>query len=248
MKYSILTTSDESYFPHLKILVNSILDKCDLSYIKTLNIIDNGLTFYQIKYLKDKSNIINIITTGVRTNFSGGTWGEDWQKNVKGKTVHLYDMVSKIQEPLLMLDADMMIMKDLYPLLEQGGDLQVCVRPNNPISKYIGSYFFSINPKKILPFIKEWKEATQNTTGKGAHESPALSRTVERYKQVLDIVEIDQSIVNWFLPPNHQQHPMPDRTMIIHFKGNALFDSFEDQFNARVKNADWGKYVNKYID
>ena len=128
MKYNILTTSDKSYFPHLQILVNSILDKCDLDKINNLYIIDNGLEEKQIDYLKSKSPILNIITTGIQTNFKGGTWGEDWQKNVKGKTLHLLDLVSKIKEPLLMLDADMMVTKDLYTLLEHGGDIQVCVR------------------------------------------------------------------------------------------------------------------------
>ena len=44
MKYSILTTSDKAYFPHLQILANSVLDKCNLNNIKQFYIIDNGLT------------------------------------------------------------------------------------------------------------------------------------------------------------------------------------------------------------
>lgn len=247
MKYNILTTSDKAYFPHLQILANSILDVCNLEHINKFFIADTGLTKEQINYLNNKSNIFEFISTGEQTNFKGGTWGEDWQINVKGKSRHLYNLASHLKDPILMLDADMMIMKDLYPLLKQGGDLQVCVRPNNPISKYIGSYFFSINHNKALPFIKEWMESTNQSAGKQAHESPALSKTVEKYKQLLNIVEIDQSTVNWLLPPDHPQHPMPDKTTIIHFKGNALFNTFEDQFNTRVNNKDWGKYISKYL-
>ena len=149
MHYSVVTTSDKSYYPHLKILVNSILDKCDSKYLKNIYIIDNGLTEYQKDYFLDKSDTIKINTTGLETNFKGGTWGEDWQKNVKGKTIHLYNMVNELKEPLLMLDADMLIIKDLHTLLDRGGDMQVCVRPNNPV-KYIGSYFFSINHVMVL--------------------------------------------------------------------------------------------------
>jgi hypothetical protein len=244
MKYSIITTCDESYFPHLKILVNSILDKCDLTHINKISIIDNGLTYDQIKYLKDKSNIINIITTGIRTNFNGGTWGKDWQQNVKGKTVYLYDIACKSHEPLLMLDADMMITKDLYSLLDNGGDLQVCVRPGNSV-KYIGSYFFIINPKKCLPFIQEWKDLTQNSTGSGAHESPALTKTVEKYKNLLNIIEINQNTVNRI------EYPPLDETIIVHFKGSSLHDTFEEQFNNRIKNranGAWNLYTNKYLN
>jgi len=244
MKYNILTTSDKSYFPHLQILVNSVLDVCELSNINNFYIIDNGLTKEQVKYLKSKSNIISVITTGLQTNFKGGTWGEDWQKNVKSKTVHLYDLVSQINQPLLMLDADMMITKDLYSLLKQGGDLQVCVRPNNSV-KYIGSYFFSINASKSLPLIREWKELTQNSKGKGAHESPALSKVVEKYKGEIDIIEIEQDVVNRLLFPPLEQ------TVVVHFKGSSLHNSFEEQFNARISSREggvWKEYVNKYLE
>ena len=50
---------------------------------------------------KISNNSFKINTTGLQTNFSGGTWGDDWQKNVKGKTVHLYNMVNELKEPLL---------------------------------------------------------------------------------------------------------------------------------------------------
>jgi len=62
LEYSVVTTSDKSYYPHLKILVNSILDKCDFKYLKNIYIIDNGLTEYQKDYFLDKSDIIKINT------------------------------------------------------------------------------------------------------------------------------------------------------------------------------------------
>lgn len=244
MKYNILTTSDKSYFPHLQILVNSILDKCDLSKISKIYIIDNGLTSEQIYYLENKSNLLSILTTGIQTNFKGGTWGEDWQKNVKGKTIHLYNILSQMEEPLLMLDADMMVIKDLYLLLQQGGDIQVCVRPGNNV-KYIGSYFFSINPQNSLSFVKTWRDITQNSTGKGAHESPALTQTVEIFSNELNVVEIGQNVVNRIL------YPPLDETVIVHFKGSSLHDSFDSQFSNRIKDREggvWLDYVNKYIE
>jgi hypothetical protein len=241
MKYSIQTTSDYSYFIFLKILVNSILDKCNLDHLNKIYVIDTGMDSAQLEYLKKRSSHIEIITTGLSTNFKGGTWGEDWQKNVKGKTVHLYDIVSKIQEPLLMLDADMMVMNDIYPLLEQGGDLQVCVRPNNPNAKYIGSYFFSIDHKKILPFIKEWKDLTQGSSGKGAHESPALTKTVEKYKNQLNIIEIEQDIVNRI------NYPALDKTIIVHFKGTRISDDINEAMHARLIDRGWSKEIESYV-
>ena len=243
MKYNILTTSDKAYFPHLQILANSILDVCNLEYINKFFIADTGLTKEQINYLNNKSNIFEFISTGKQTSFKGGTWGEDWQTNVKGKSVHLYNLVSHLKEPILMLDADMMVTKDLYSLLKRGGDIQVCVRPGNSV-KYIGSYFFSVNHEKSLPFIKEWKDLTQQATGKGAHESPALSKTVEKYKSQINITEISQNEVNRI------EYPPLDKTVVVHFKGSSLHDTFESQFNNRVKTragGAWNSFTDKYL-
>ncbi len=243
MEYSVVTTSDKSYYPHLKILVNSILDKCDFKYLKNIYIIDNGLTEYQKDYFLDKSDIIKINTTGLQTNFSGGTWGDDWQKNVKGKTVHLYNMVNELKEPLLMLDADMLIIQDLHTLLDKGGDMQVCVRPGNPV-KYIGSYFFSINHEKTKSFVHDWMDLTQSKVGKGAHESPSLTECVDWYLKNTDlnIVEMEQDAVDRYYPPPTEE------TVIVHFKGSKLYETFDEQYNARITNLKWTTYVEGYLD
>lgn len=240
MKYNIQTTSDRSYFIFLKILINSILDKCNLNQLNKVYVVDTGMDSDQLNYLKEHPLEIEIITTGLSTNFKGGTWGDDWQRNVKSKTVHLHDTVAKLEEPLLMLDADMMITSDIYPLLKLGGDLQVCVRPGNSV-KYIGSYFFSINPSKTLPFIKEWRDLTQGSQGKKAHESPALSGTVEKYKSQLDIIEIEQDVVNRI------QHPPLDKTIIVHFKGTHLSNNISESINARLIKRGWSKEIQKYV-
>ena len=243
MHYSVVTTSDKSYYPHLKILVNSILDKCDSKYLKNIYIIDNGLTEYQKDYFLDKSDTIKINTTGLETNFKGGTWGEDWQKNVKGKTIHLYNMVNELKEPLLTLDADMLIIKDLHTLLDRGGDVQVCVRPNNPV-KYIGSYFFSINHEKTKIFVHDWMDLTQSKVGKRAHESPSLTESVDWYLKNTDlnIVEVEQDVVNRYHPPPKEE------TVVVHFKGSKLYETFDEQYNARITNPKWTKYVKDYLE
>ena len=240
MKYNIQTTSDHSYFAFLKIFVNSILTNCNLEYLNKIYIINTGMTDDEVIYLTERSNHIEIIETGLKTNFKGGTWGEDWQLNVKGKTHYLYELVSKIEQPLLMLDSDMMIVKDLYPLTQFGGDLQVCVRPGNSV-KYIGSYFFSMNPSKSLPFIKEWKELTQTSTGKAAHESPALTKIVEKYKSQLNIIELEQDIVNRI------SYPLLDKTIIVHFKGTKLSNTIEESIQCRINNRGWKMEISKYV-
>ena len=39
--------------------------------------------------------------------------------------------------------------------------------------------------------------------------------------------------------------------MIVHFKGSALYNSFEEQFNARILSREggvWNDYVSKYYE
>ena len=143
-----------------------------------------------------------------------------------------------------MLDADMMVMKDLHLLLEKGGDIQVCARPSKIKARNIGSFFFSINHEKSLPFIEEWRDLTQQGKGKGAHESPALTKMVKKYQDRIDIIELSENEVNKI------EYPPTDETTIVHFKGGALHNTFESQFNSRVLTRDggsWKQYTTKYL-
>jgi len=240
MKYSIQTVSDSSYFPFLKIFINSILQNCDIIHINKIYIIDTGLTSPQLDWLSKKSSIIEIKSTGLSTNFNGGTWGDDWQLNVKGKTKWLLQTIKSVEEPVLMLDSDMMIMQDLHQLLNRGGDIQVCVR-NKPSCPYIGSYFFSINHKKSIPFIQKWIEITNLSNEKKAHESPALCMTLPLFRNDLQIVEIDELEVNLCSPPLYKQ------TIIVHFKGTKLDSNIHDAMNNRLIKRGWSNEIRKYV-
>lgn len=241
MKYNILTTSDGTYFPFLKILINSIFDVCDLTKINSIYIIDNGLEVDHINYLSSKSDIIKFIKTGNQTSFNGGIWGVDWQTNVKSKTVQLYSLVEKLQEPVLLLDSDMLVIKDIYPMLELKGDIQVCHRPKNPV-EYIASYFFSINPKKSLPFIQKWRDATLQSTSLSANESPALTRMVRSNLSNLDIVHVEQEKVN-VLEPKY----LTDSSVIVHFKGSSVTSDINESIRKRISERGWDKYISKYL-
>jgi hypothetical protein len=86
-------------------------------------------------------------------------------------------------------------------------------------------------------------DLTQSKTGRGAHESPALTQCVDWYlnKTELDIVEVEQDVVNRYHPP-----PM-EETVIVHFKGSKLYETFDEQYNARITNPKWTKYIKNYV-
>ena len=228
MGYSIITTCDEGYFPFLKILVNSIFKVCDESLIYNFIIVDTGLNKQQKEYLSNKSNKVSFIETGLNTSFKGGIWGDDWRVNVKSKTSTLYETLKQLDHPLLMLDTDMKVLKDLKHLLNMGGDIQVCIRPNNNV-KYIGSYVFVLNPLKSLPFIKYWRDLTNNSTEKKAMESPSLVLAVEKYKSELNIVELSETLVNVVSP-----ELLTDDSYLIHYKSKSLHKNIQETINKRI--------------
>jgi len=241
-KYIIQTTSDKGYFPFLKIFINSILVNCDKKYLHKIRIVNTGMDEEQINYILSLSNIIEIIDTGLSTNFKGGTWGEDWQINVKGKTKWLFQTILNSQYPVLMLDSDMLIVKDLYNLLIKGGDIQVCKRLN-PSVPYIGSYFFGINKEKSIQFLKRWIEIIESTNGKRPLESPALCKTVLDFKSLIKIKNIDESLVNVINPSN-----FTPETYIIHFKGQSLDENVSNSFYKRTIERGWGEHIKNYLD
>ena len=240
-KYSILTLANKSYFKFLQILVNSFLEKCNLSKVNHFFIIDTGLTLDQINYLKNKHDLIKIISTELQTDYEGGPWGKDWLSNVTNKTSYFFQLFKHIKSPLMMLDSDMMIISDLYGLIKLGGDIQVCIRPNHT-TKYIGSYCLALNYKKSNKFIHDWSQEVLTTNIKPP-ESPSLVKMVEKYKNELNIVEINESIVNEMDPNN-----ITNETKIIHFKGSDLINDLEFQYNKRINKRGWESHVKKYLE
>jgi len=240
-KYNILTVCNNTYYVFVKILIRSILDKCNTDNINSIMVVDTGLSPENKEYLTSISELIHVIDTDIYTEFNGGIWGIDWRTNVQNKTIYLLDAVTKLQEPVLMLDSDMMILNDLYGLLQKGGDIQVCIRSNDTIP-YIGSYFFSINHEKSIDFIKEWIIKIQNTKHKGQFESPELVNVIQHYKSDIDIVKLKETCVN-VLDPNF----ISNESYIAHFKGSSIQHNVDDLIKTRITNRGWTKFIETYV-
>ena len=141
-----------------------------------------------------------------------------------------------------MLDSDMMVLQDLYQLLAKGGDIQVCHRPKHEVP-YIGSYFFSVNHEKSIPFIQEWAALTKQGKGDRPHESPALGAIVEKYNDKLQITRIDQLAVNVTDPQF-----LNNQVLIVHFKGNIVSSDINKSIESRVYKRGWYNHINPYLD
>lgn len=238
--YSIVTLANSAYFKFLTILINSSLDKCDFNKIDKFFIIDTGLEIEQIEWIRSKHEKLEVITTNLNTKYAGGPWGTDWLTNVKSKTSLLYQLHTHLQSPLLLIDCDMMFVNDPYTLIKYGGDIQVCVRPDHP-TRYIGSFIFIFMPEKVTDFIYEWMVEVQ-TTNVMPPESPSLCKVIDRWKDRINIVEIDQSIVNVLYP-----NQLIEASVIVHFKGSDLVNDLEHQYAKRLGTNGWPQYINQYL-
>ena len=240
-RYSIVTLANSAYFKFLTILINSSLDTCDFDKIDKFYVVDTGLEIDQVEWIRSKHTKMEVITTNLNTKYNGGPWGADWLVNVKSKTSLLYQLHTHLQTPLLLVDSDMMFVKDPYFLSAYGGDIQVCIRPDNP-TKYIGSFIFILNPIKVTNFIYDWMTEVQ-TTNVMPPESPSLCKMIERWRDMIHITEIDQSIVNVLYP-----NQLIADSVIVHFKGSDLVNDLEHQYNKRLGTNGWPEYIQKYLE
>lgn len=240
-QYNIVTLANSPYFKFLTILINSALDKCNFDNIDTLYVIDTGLESEQIEWIQSKHEKIQLLSTNLNTKYEGGPWGTDWLLNVKSKTAMLHQLHTHLQAPILLVDSDMMFVNDPYTLISYGGDIQVCVRHNHS-TRYIGSFIFILNVDRVTDFIRDWMIEVQ-TTKTMPPESPSLCKVIGTYRDKINIVEIDQSIVNVLYP-----NQLTDASVIVHFKGSDLKNDLEHQYNKRLGTRGWSEYVQKYLE
>jgi len=255
MKYNLFTTLNTSYFKFGKILINSYIDRCDISKLNSFIIHDTGLTDSEISYIKNKMPKVNFISKNLKTSFKGGTAGEDWHKNVTYKTIVLNEIVENYT-PTIMIDSDCMFCKDIYDIIDFKYDIQLCHRPKHKVP-YLAS-FVSVNnnEKKVIDFLKFWQDKIQNTKkiyngqkhkeGKGklaARESPSLGVAVKENINNLNIGNLSYGQVSSTLAS------MNDKTYVVHFKGNAFYKDSDAAFKGRVSDKkEYNEYVKKYIE
>ncbi len=213
-----------------KILLGSIFDNCDLSKINCIHISDTGLKECDIRYIKSKYNKVKIVKTNVITEFeTGGRWGGDWQKNINNKTEEYLKVLEYNIYPVIMIDADCMILKDLYCLIDINYDIQLCVRysDSRKIPNCLASFFICNNAKSV-EFIKKWRKIYKHLT-LAYNNNPVESKSLEiardiyckKYKFKSHCVqEVAGEPDNYFEDEEYQK-----KVSIVHFKARGGFNS-----------------------
>jgi len=247
-KYNLFFILNSPYFTFGKILIRSIYKTCDMSRLHKVYILNTGLETSEIDFLKSFDRV-EILDSGLKTNFQNGSWSEDWHTNISLKLRVLKSIVSQVEDPVMMIDGDCMVIKDLSTLVDKGGDIQLCYRgKTNPDNPYLGSYVCILNKEKGIPFIDESVFEMENSPDRWLDgklwpkESVSIGKVAIRNSQSANILNLNISEVSEFNYENVQS------STIVHFKGKTHSFTREELIQTRIYDRGFGPYVKEYLN
>tara|TARA_R110000822_G_scaffold100080_5_gene225491 strand:- start:24667 stop:25419 length:753 start_codon:yes stop_codon:yes gene_type:complete len=246
--YNIFFILNSPYFTFGKILLKSIYKNCDQQKIKKIYILNTGLSNLELLFLNSFDKV-EILDSGLDTNFSNGSWGEDWHTNISLKLRVLGSIVDQVEDPVMMIDGDCMVMKELSNLIDGGGDIQLCYRgKTNPDNPYLGSYVCILDNKKGKLFIDDCVFEMENSADRWLNgmlwpkESLSIGKIATENGRKLNIIDYSLAEVSEF---NHEN--INDCT-IVHFKGKTHSFSQEELIKTRIYDRGFGPYVEEYLN
>ena len=121
--YDIFTTGNTGYWPFLEVLIRSIelnAPNCNQVYVGDIGMDEPFTATY------DRDNVTRLFQAGLEAAYDG-THQAGWVSAVNHKTSWLNKLLSAVDDdrPLIMIDNDTFITKDLAPLIDPQYDLQV---------------------------------------------------------------------------------------------------------------------------
>jgi len=249
-KYNIFTVLNEGYADFGRMFVYSIFDSLDLNLINNVFLYDTGLEESTKKDLQfcDK---IKIVDTGLKTKYSK-IHDKDWEDNVYSKARLLRHCINNQENflPTAMIDCDSIFVREFQDVWNKDHDMVACRRsPRGRApghisnSSHIGSFFAVNNRQNSLKFLDSWVLEISNINPKDqnnnyiARESPALSNTIDLYKNDLDIGEISEHVI-----ANIETSP-PKEARIFHLKSDYGLTTIE----SRISQPRSKYYARRYL-
>lgn len=240
-KYNILFTLNSSYIAYGKLFINSLYDNNDMKKVDTVYLADTGLTEPDKKFF-NRFPHVKIIETNIFSDFNeGGTWGKGWSSSVVSKTQSLYNILVKSSIPIMMIDVDCIILKDLSSLLTPEMSIQLCCRKPHSIP-YLGSFVIIHPDEDGKTFVLNWIDNINNSPGTNAKESPNLGRTVleHSHMKIEDIPRLKVSCYN--------KEEYNSDVYIIHLKGSSLSEDIMEDHRKRIfGNHGFDSLIEKYL-
>jgi len=214
-KYNMMVVANASYFAFCELLVRSFMDNVDLDRVDKFFLVDVGLKREHVEFFSRWPRI-HMISTDLKTSFSdGGTWGTGWQRTVAQKTLMLKQCMEKTQDPIVMIDADCIVVKDFSDLIDSSYDIQIAHRPSHTVP-YLASFVIAHQTAASRKFVQEWTMEVISRPIEGPREGPAFCAVADRLKKQVRIGCIERRLVSAF---NEREYS--DGAYIIHLKGKS---------------------------
>lgn len=252
MKYSIFTTANKSYYPFLDIFTSSVLENC--KNLDRIYIADSGLGSYR-KFISNKGKI-SFMDTDCLDEYSG-VHSEGWVKATQMKTKSLNTLLHKIDfdHPVIMIDSDVCVLKDIESIIDTEYDIQVTTmkggghtRSDGIFISEIASFVIFNNVQKSKVFVQKWINRMKEFGTNGTpfpHETPAMN-TVLRESSDLKIEYLKELEVC-------ADSELDNNTYAVHFKSNGSTKdnavvNFERRIMSVKNNTNFDLNLDKYLN
>ena len=239
--YNIMVVLNSSYFPFGKVWMHSLYEKNDMSKVENVFIVDTGLKEEEKQFFNNFQKA-QIYDTGLNTDFdNGGAWGKGWQENVGSKTIIMRHLLSITDIPMMMIDGDCIFVKDLYPLIDNKFDIQLCKRDAG--TPYLGSFAIGHPTEATIDFMDKWIERIATKPTNVPRESPSLSEIVIENNHSAKVGDIDRILVS-----THNEIEFCDDSHIIHLKSATVDRKLEVRLRKYlIESPSFQSLIKKYL-
>ena len=193
MKYNIITVASRKYVPYLDILLSSFLEKGNVEDLNTFYIVDIDLGEY--KDILPTHPKFKYIETHKKDNYTE-VHSAGWYNNTSEKTLQLLKILPTLSDPLILIDCDVAIEKDISQLIDLKKDIQITYMSEGSHKAGTGIQIWNIacfmifnNIEKSCSFVKLWRSIMQRMAKQGftkPHETPSLNILLSLYDKNLE--------------------------------------------------------------
>lgn len=243
--YNILVMLNEEFTNFGRTFLNSLHSNTDISKINKIFINNIGISEQFKNEIQIKYSKIQIIETDICIN-PKKIHSKEWVQSLTFKTRTLKELINNEENiPLVMMDADLLILEDFSDLIDNSYDIQICKRekictrpkPENYKMRYIAC-FMIINSQNenVQNFVDDWINRMIlmiEKKMKAPYETPALCKTIDDYTNKLKIGSLDEIKIS------ADKKYVDNITKIIHMKSSPVvkYKSVEDGgFEQRVSS------------
>tara|TARA_Y100000310_G_scaffold345285_1_gene463423 strand:+ start:2552 stop:3325 length:774 start_codon:yes stop_codon:yes gene_type:complete len=235
-QYSLFTVLNSAYMPFGKIWINSLHEHLEMENVKSIFILDTGLTVSDREYLTtfDKVEIVSSdinlpITSDANVDNS------PWLQHVLRKTKFFNLVLKKGNYPLVMVDSDCMFIGDIAKYLDNAYDIQVCNRSYHEYDDWIASFFVAHNADRAAKFMKLWisrmRKLMQEAPERKWFESKSLNLLLNELREE----KPEQIKIGDVFTKNVACEELPyfdaGETSVLHFKGTTTKTDFNGRIN-----------------